>query len=155
MKKLFLRFYKLNSLATTYLSIVFFLLLINFLFKTYQYSLGEIYKGEVIGIESFKVIKHPIGRFSSNKPYTTFVYPQKIKFTDKNNYTHIYSELSWDDEVKFEMNEKINILKTNNGKIYILTLFNFWLNTTNVILIFGASIFITILIEFICENVKA
>lgn len=153
MKKVFLRFYELNSLATTYLTVVIFLLFINLFIKTYQYSIGEIYVGEIVGNESFEVVKRSVGRFSSNRPYISHVFPQKIKYIDKSNKTYFYSEVSWDDEVKYELNERVNVLKTNNGSIYILTLWSFWFNTTNVILIFGASIFITILIEFIKDNI--
>ncbi|MCK6608761.1 MAG: hypothetical protein L6Q46_10760 [Flavobacterium sp.] len=154
MKKVFLRFYELNSLATTFLSLIIFLLFVNLFFKIYQYSLGEVYVGQIVGNESFEVVKRSVGRFSSNRSYISHVFPQKIKFTDKNNRTCFYSEVSWNDEVKYELNQKVNVLKTNKGRIYILTLWSFWLNTTNMIFIFGVSIFITILIEIIKDNIK-
>ncbi len=39
-----------------------------------------------------------------------------------------------------------------DGNVYILRLFSFWLNTTNLIVILGASIFLTIIAETIKES---
>lgn len=152
MKKVFQSFYKKNSLATTFFSVVIILLVVNLSIKTYQYSFGEIYKGEVVDIESFEITNSRGNKLLGYRTYKTNVYPQKIKYTDNENNTWFYSESSWNEEIRYEMNEKIDVLETNDGKIYILRFFSFWFNTTNLIVIFGASIFLTIIIEIIKEN---
>lgn len=152
MKKIFQNFYSKNSLGATFLLIVIILLIVNLSIKTYQYAFGKIYKGEIVDIEYFEIEMSGGGRYSSNKLYKSHVFPQKIKYTDDENNVWFYSDSSWNDEIRYKMNEKIDVLKTNDGTIYILRLFSFWFNTTNLIVIFGTSIFLTIIVEVVKEN---
>lgn len=134
-------------MATTFFSVVIILLFINLSIKLYQYSFGKIYKGEVVDVTSIEVIKR-----SRNGEYKSYVYPQKIKFTDYENKIWFYSEASWDEEMRYEINEKIEVLESKEGNIYIFRLFSFWLNTTNLVVIFGLSIFLTLIVEAIKEK---
>lgn len=155
MKRLFQNLYKKNSLAATFLFVVIILFLINLSIKSYQYAFGNIYKGEIVDIESFEVTKYGGSKYSGSRSYKSHVFPQKIKFTDNENKVWYYSEPSWEDEMKYEMNEKIEVLETKDGKIYILRLFSFWLNTTNLVVIFGVSVFLTFIIEMIKDNITS
>lgn len=153
MRKIFLNFYNKNSLGATFLLVVILLLFINLSIKIYQYSFGKIYKGEVVDIESFEITNSRGNKFTGYRTYKTNVYPQKIKYTDDENNVWYYSNSIWAEEMKYEMNEKIDVLKTKDGKIYILRFFSFWFNTTNLIVIFGLSIFLTIIAEIIKDKI--
>lgn len=138
-------------MLTVFLGAYILLFTFFFFFKVVQYVSADIYDGKVIGKKQFSIEKYSR---RSHKYYKTYVFPPKIEFTDKNGEIRSYSQVGWEEAVKFELNEKIQVLVTKNQEVYIYSLFTFWLEIEQLIYMLGAAIVLTIFIAIVIHFVN-